>query len=125
MASVPVLPLANYSNGTRTAGPIDIADDVTHVDFNIQRCTTLTPTIWSLSTTTLEIIPEVSLDGGSTWIEAGRSSSAGGISFGKHGEEVAFAIGGGSLPAGVNRQYKATTIIAGGPLRSTATVEVT
>lgn len=123
VSSVQVLPLANYANGTRVLGPIDIADDVTSVDFSIQRCTTATPTIWPNSTTILEIIPEVSIDGGASWIEAGRSVSPGGISF-LRGVEVAFSASGGSLPAGTDRQYRVTTIITGGPLRSTATVEV-
>lgn len=125
MASVQILPLANYANGTRQSSAMDIADDVTHVDFSIQRCTTATPTIWPNASTTLEIIPEVSLDAGVTWLEAGRSASAGGISRGKQGEEIAFAIGGGGLPPGINRQYRVRTIIAGGPLRSAATAEVT
>lgn len=126
MASVQVLPLANYSNGTRNAGPIDIASDVTSIDFSVQRCTTATPTVWPNASTTLEIIPEVSLDGGSTWIEAGRSFSEGGISTFR-GVEVAFAKSGGYVPPQVGnttRQYRVTTIIAGGPLRTSATVEV-
>lgn len=125
MASVQVLPLANYANGTRVLGPIDIADDVTSVDFSIARCTTPTPTIWPNASTTLEVIPEVSVDGGVTWVEAGRFASAGGIAQGKGGVgEATVTIGGGSLPAGTNRQYRVTTIIGGGPLRSSATVEV-
>lgn len=123
MASVQVLPLANYSNGTRNFGPIAIDDAVTSIDFSIARCTTATPTIWPNVSTTLEIIPEVSLDGGSTWIECGRSLSTGGISTFK-GNEVTHTITGGSIPAGANRQYRLTTTIAGGPLRSSATVEV-
>jgi len=125
MASIQVLPLANYSNGVRVSSAIDIADDVTSVDFSIQRCTTATPTIWPNASTVLDILPEVSLDGGTTWIEAGRSTAPGGIITSvKAGGEVPFMIGGGSLPAGTNRKYRVTTTITGGPLRSTATVEV-
>jgi hypothetical protein len=127
MASVQVLPLNNYANGSRQLGPIDLASDVTSVLFNIQRCTTATPTIWPNVTTTLEIIPEVSLDGGSTWIEAGRTTNVGGIQLSKFGTELAFCLSGGGLPAevgGVTRQYRVQTTIAGGPLRTSATVEV-
>lgn len=126
MASVQVLPLNNYANGTRNLGPIDVASDVTTIDFSIQRCTTATPTIWPNITTTLEITPEVSLDGGVTWVEAGKSTSAGGIST-FHGAEVAFALSGGYIPpevGGVTRKYRVTTVIAGGPLRTSASVEV-
>jgi len=125
MASVQVLPLGNYANGTRTLGPLDVADDVTSVDISIARCTTATPTIWPNASTVLTITPEVSVDGGATWIEAGKSVSAGGIAIsGRTGQEVAVSRSGGSLPAGVNRKYRVTVVIAGGPLRSSATVEV-
>ena len=126
MASVQVLPLNNYANGTRELGPIDVASDVTSIDFSIQRCTTATPTVWPNVATTLEIIPQVSVDGGVTWNDAGRSTNVGGISLFR-GNEVAFSRSGGSIPpqvGGVTRQYKVTTIIAGGPLRTSATVEV-
>lgn len=127
MASVQVLPLNNYANGERVLGPIEVADDVTTIDFNIQRCTSATPTVWPNASTTLDIIPEVSTDGGNTWSEAGKSTNVGGIQQAKGGGELAFARSGGSLPPAVNgiaRQYKVTTIIAGGPLRTSATVEV-
>ena len=124
MASTRVLPLANYGNGSRTAGPIDIGDNVRSVDFSIQRCTSLDGSIWPNESTVLEVIPEVSLDGGGTWIEAGRFKSNGGIATGRSGQEVEFTQGGGSLPVGKNRQFRVTAIITGGPLRSTATVEV-
>lgn len=126
MASVPVLPLANYANGSRSMGPIDVADDVTSIDFSIARCTTATPTIWPLVTTTLEVTPEVSLDGGVSWIEAGKSTSPGGISTFR-GAEQPFSRGGGFIPPAINgitRQYRVSIVIAGGPLRSSATVEV-
>lgn len=126
MASVQVLPLNNYANGTRNLGPLDIASDVTVIDFNIQRCTTATPTIWPNASTTLVITPEVSLDGGATWIEAGKSTNVGGISLFR-GTEVAFARSGGFIPPevnGITRQYRVSTLIAGGPLRTSATVEV-
>lgn len=125
MSSVQVLPLANYANGVHgPLGPVDIADNVTSVDFSIQRCTTATPTIWPNASTTLDVLPEVSLDGGSTWIEAGRFTSAGGIVHDKTGGETQFTRGGGGLPAGTGRKYRVTATIAGGPLRSTATVEI-
>lgn len=126
MSSVSILPLANYANGTQVLGPIDVASDVTVIDFSIQRCTTPTPTIWPNASTTLVITPEVSLDGGVTWTEAGKSTNEGGISLFR-GNEVAFARSGGSIPpqvGGTARKYRVTTVIAGGPLRTSATVEV-
>lgn len=128
MASVQVLPLNNYANGVRQSGSIDVADDVTSILFTIQRCTTATPTIWPNVTTTLEILPELSLDGGSTWTEVGRTTNVGGIQLSKFGTELAFAASGGYLPPaenGITRQYRVRTTIAGGPLRTSATAEVT
>lgn len=127
MASIQVLPLGNY-NGTHVAGPVDIADDVTACDISIARCTTANPLIWPLLATGLAILPEVSVDGGVTWTESGAANSVGGISPGKFGiGEAPFTIAGGGLPAAVNgitRQYKCTTVITNGPLRSAVTIEV-
>lgn len=126
VSSVQVLPLGNY-NGTHVAGPVNVADNVTSVDISIARCTTSTPTIWPNASTVLDILPEVSVDAGVTWVESGRSISPGGISFGKGGVEAPFSISGGSLPPAVNgitRQYRCTFAITGGPLRSSVTVEV-
>lgn len=125
MSSVQVLPLANYPNGTHGPfGPIDLADDVTSSDFSIARCTTATPTIWPNVTTTIQVLPEVSIDGGVTWQGAGGFSSAGGIAFAHNGSEQPFAKGGGNLPIATGRKFRVTAIIAGGPLRSSATVEI-
>lgn len=127
MASIQVLPLGNYANGTRVMGPVDIADNVTSVLFSIACNTVANPTIWPLVTTVLDIKPEVSVDGGLTWIEAGRSVTPGGPHTTKSGGELQTVMSGGSLPApasGITRQYRVTTIISGGPLRASATVEV-
>lgn len=126
MASVAVLPLGNYNNGTRNFGPVDVPQGATSLDFSIQRCTTADNTIWPNATTTVEIIPEVSLDGEVTWIECGRFKSAGGIQVGKNGE-VPFAIGGGYIPpqvGAVTRRFRGTTIVTGGPIRTSMTLEV-
>lgn len=128
MASLPVLTLANYANGTRTSTPVEVAADVTSIDFNILCNSTLQPTIWPNVTTVLDIKPEVSTDGGLTWIEAGRSVTPGGPHTSKNGGELQSVQSGGSLPAQVGsvpRQYKVTTVITGGPLRSSASIEVT
>jgi hypothetical protein len=125
MSSVQVLPLGNYANGVHGPfGPIDIADDVISVDISIARCTTATPTIWPNASTIVDVLPEISVDGGTTWSEAGRATSNGGISFGKGGVEVANMLAGGSLPQTTARKYRVTVTISGGPLRSSASIEV-
>lgn len=127
MATVQVLPLANYANGTRNFGPVDIASNVTSIDFSIARCTTANPTTWPNVSTTVEIIPEISLDNEVTWIECGRFKSNGGISPAKGGGEAQFSIGGGYIPpqiGGITRRFRGTSIVAQGPCRTSMTVEV-
>lgn len=127
MASVQVLPLATYPSGPRSFGPIDIANDVTSIDFTIACRTTADPTIWPNITTVLTITPWVSVDGGLTWVEAGKSVTPGGIHIGKNGTELSSVASGGFIPPvvnGITRKFKLDLDIVGPPLRSSATVEV-
>ena len=127
MATVQVLPLSNYANGSRTSPSIEVASDVTSIDFNIRCCTAADPTIWPNESTVLTITPEVSTDDGATWVEAGASVTTGGTHVDKFGNELQSVQSGGSLPAQVGdtpRLYRVSTLITGGPLRSSATVEV-
>lgn len=127
MATVQVLPLGNYPNGTRELGPVDVASDVTSILFNILCNSSTQPTIWPNVTTVLTITPEVSTDGGVTWVEAGKSVTPGGPHTSKTGAELQSVLSGGSLPpqvGGTLRQYRVTIDITGGPLRPSASVEV-
>lgn len=127
MTTVTILPLADYALGLVMHGPVDVAADVTSVDFSIQCWTLATPLIWPLVTTVLTITPEVSTDGGLTWIEAGKSVTPGGPHLDKFGQPLSFVRSGGGLPApvnGVTRQYRVWTDITGGLLRSLVNLEV-
>jgi hypothetical protein len=128
MATVQVLPLNNYATGTHGPfGPVEVASDVTSILFNILCNSTAQPTIWPNVTTVLTTTPEVSTDAGVTWTEAGKSVTPGGPHTSKFGTELQSILSGGSLPAQVGntpRQYRVTLAITGGPLRSSATVEV-
>jgi hypothetical protein len=130
MSSIPVLPLGNYANGTSVLGGatgIQVASDVTSIDISLACCTSADPTIWPDINTVLTIKPEVSTDDGVTWVEAGASVTPGGIHQSKNGGELAFVRSGGSLPAQVGavaRRYRCTVTVAGGPCRTSATVEV-
>lgn len=133
-----VLPLFNYPTGTYHIGfgpgdpvsggggpPLVIPDGTKTCDIEVQRCTTLTPTIWPNAATTLETISYVSADGGVTWIQSAASKAGGGISFRKDGvTEVDFAPMGGPLPAGTNRLYRCKFIVENGPLRTSGNVIV-
>lgn len=127
MSSVPILSLANYPSGTYGPfGPVDIADDVTSVDFLIQCFTAATPDIWPDVATTLDFWPQVSVDGG-PFEDAGRSLMTGGPHAGKGGVgQISSIRCGGGLAAGINRRYQIKQLkIDNGPLRTSATVEVT
>lgn len=125
MASVEILPLANHPSGSWTSPAVDVDDAVTQIDFSIQSCTTATPLIWPSALTTLDVVPEVSFDGGNTWQEnAPTRGMSGGIHVFKE-HELAFLPCGGLLPAGTGRKYRVTRIITNGPLRSAVTLEVT
>lgn len=123
MASVGVLPLADYPAQTRNFGPVAIGDTVTSVDFSVARCTTATPTIWPSPSVTLTIALEISINNG-PFTSMGGFTAPGGIGLDKFGNEATVSRGGGGLPAGINRRIQGTIIIAGGTLRSSATVEV-
>lgn len=125
MASVEILPLGNYPSGSWTSPAVDVGDAVTRIDFSIQACTTATPAIWPNASTTLDVVPEVSFDGGATWQEnAPTRGMSGGIHVFK-GHELAFLPCGGSLAPGTGRKYRINTVIVNGPLRSAMTLEVT
>lgn len=125
MSSVNILPLADYPSGSWTSPAVDVDDAVTEIDFSIQACTTATPDIWPSVDTVLDVVPEVSLDGGQTWNESGSSRGmVGGIHVFK-GRELQFLPSGGPLPPGTARKYRVTTVITNGPLRSLANLEVT
>jgi hypothetical protein len=127
LSTIQVLPLANYANGSRTSSAIEVASDVTSIDFNILCNSSVNPTVWPNLSTVLAITPEVSVDGGVTWVEAGASNTPGGPHLTKTGGELLSVLSGGFIPLQVGntpRQYRVTTVITGGPLRSSATVEV-
>lgn len=119
-----VLPLANYPNGTRTVTARVIGDDATKLKLEIQRCTSAAPSIWPNASTQLQVDLEVSYDGGSTWLAAGGFGAAGGVHVSRGGTELPITFGRFGVPAGTNRQLRATVTISGGPLRSSATLEV-
>lgn len=124
MAKVRTLafPLANY-NGVRLIGARTIPDDTTVIRFELQRCTTIDPTIWPNASTEVEMGMEASFDDGGTWSPAGGFTAVGGIHILRSGAELATtSIDVGVLP-GIGRQLRATFTITGGPCRTSGTIE--
>ena len=124
MARQLVLPLQDYADGFYEFGPVNIGDEIVSILFEVSRCTSADPTIWPDVNTTLRFVPELSLDGGTTWSDAGEFRAVGGIANDRFGNELAVTVGGGLLLSGTNRRMRGTLEITGGPLRSTGTVIV-
>lgn len=119
--SVVLFPLANYATGSRNIER-NIPGQIESVTFSLLRCTTPDLTIWPNQTTTLEVILELSEDGGVTWNENGRFTAEGGIAPGRHGGEAATTSAAWQLPGPQTVRGRLTFIVAGGPLRSEGTL---
>ncbi len=117
----------NLATGTRTIGPVDIADGINTIEFRIARCTTATPTFWPNASTTLTLAIEVSYDGGASWnFESSVNGIHGGIEPGLHGvteraDDFLILTG---LPQTSGRKLRGQLQIANGPLVSQFTVNV-
>jgi len=121
------LPLANYPNGTRSTTWRSLTPDITRASVEVQRCTSADPTIWPNVTTSLDLTIDFSLDGGTTIaLSATSGHVVGGIQPGLHGTEADVTrITLIDIPAGANRAIRLTGTIAGGPLRTQGTIELT
>ena len=119
--------LANYPNGVRVFETPDVEPGATRWALFLDRCTTATPTIWPNVSTTLKIDAEMSTDGGVTWEYAsGSSPSPGGIQIGSDGvmvgENAVYEHSAYLRPA-PSRRLRISVVIAGGPLRTSGSVQ--
>ena len=108
----------NIQSGSRTFGPVTIADDVRGFQIELARSTTATPTIWPNQTTTVDLAVEISLDGGATWLAMGGFGGHGGIYVRRDLTEQTHTYYSTNFPAGAARQVRVHTVVAGGPLRT-------
>lgn len=118
------LPLANYPNGTRSTPWRPLTPDITRVSVEVQRCTSVDPTIWPNAATLLDLTIDLSMDGGATvFTSATSGQTPGGIVPGLHGAEADVTrITLVDIPAGANRAVRLTATISGGPLRTSGSV---
>jgi hypothetical protein len=112
-----VLPLNTYPTGERVVGPVNVPDNVSTVEFQIQRCTSADTSIWSDPGTVISLSWDVSLDGGQTWLNLGGFSANGGIASFK-GTELQYSTGSIQFPAGTGRKVRVTTSITGSPVKT-------
>lgn len=125
MARTTVLPLANYPAGTRVIGPVALGDALSRLRIEVQRCTSAAPTVWPSADARLATRWEISLDGGATWGDWIVTEDLGGISVSpKTGLEVPLLTIDGQMPAGTNRQLRATIDLSA-VIRTSAVVDVT
>lgn len=111
--TVRVLPVANYAGGTRSIGPISIANDVTRVGASILRCTSGDLTLWPLPTQSIALDFEASYDGGQTWEEWFNASDVGGLVVSRRtGVEIPAMEFEQSLRPGTNRRIRGTITLS-------------
>lgn len=113
-----VFPLADYPNGTQVTPALTIEDTATSTYFEIARCTSATPTIWSSNTMKISIIQELSFDGGNSWQLVAGFSAVGGIFVEKNGVESPLNAQITQLPPGVGRKIRAQITLENGPIRT-------
>lgn len=124
MSSVTVLPLAVYPANTYPIPESDLADDLTDVRAAFQRCTSVDPTVWPLSTTTISYDFKCSVNG-AAYQDLMSGSDHGGIATSpKTGIEAMWMDLGNTLPPGINRKIKGTVIFSAS-IKTMATVTVT
>jgi hypothetical protein len=118
-----VIPLEDYPTGTTQMTARNISDAANFLHFEFLRSTTATPTIWPNESTKLNFDMEGSFDG-VTWTPAGGFGASGGIHVSRDGSEAPITTVTVPLPAGTNRQLRATAVITAGPLRTSGTIEL-
>lgn len=125
MATTVVMPLADYPEQSRVLGPAVVPAGITQVMFSVQRNTPADATIWPSAAVTISLVVEVSYDNGGTWRPLMNFASSGGQVIDKD-TGLAAPISAGSCtltqPELSTRQVRGTLTIAGGTLRSSASV---
>jgi hypothetical protein len=120
-----VIPLANYPTGPLTTPAVSLPDDVSIINITLQRCTSLAPTVWPNSSTTLALSVEQSNNGGTTWVPVAGVMCGGGIRQSEDGGELSEQYIKTAVFPGVSRKFRATAVIGAGPLRTSLSVEAT
>lgn len=111
MSSVQVLPLATYPAGTYNLPATALADDVTKIGFQVQRCTTPAPTVWPNLADRISYVLELSYNGGSTWNNWFSGDDGGGITKNKLGVEIGWMdVGPADINPGTNRQLRGSVV---------------
>lgn len=120
------LPLGNYPNGARSTAWRAVPDTATFISVELARCTSADLTIWPSVSTMVDLMIELSMDGGaSVYLRATEGQIPGGIMPGKGGGEATRTrIALSPIPAGTNRMVRISASVSGGPIRTSGTVEI-
>lgn len=107
MATIQALVSSQHNAGTYNFGPVAIPDAIQFITLSVPRCTTGNSTVFSKTTTTLNALAEISLNGGASWTPLLGVSTVGGIRTNWRGTEntaltmrVNFPVGTGRLVRG-------------------------
>jgi hypothetical protein len=129
VATVNVLPLADYPVQSRNFGPVAISDNLTSVSFAIKRATVADPSVWNDPAVLLSIVVSCSVDGGpdlpmlTLWQCPGGPPMPGRPGSTEAAEVQATRIS-GLFPVGTNRTVSGSIVIEGGTLRSSMSIEI-
>lgn len=110
--------------GTQEFGPFVIQDATTEIVLRLARNTTLTPLLWPLAATLINLHLDVSVDGGVNYALACGFGSLGGLLVNRRGGEVTESVARCTFPSGIGRLGKAILTVENGPLVSLLTVEI-
>lgn len=124
MSVITVLPLASYIAGSYPVGPVAISDGLSSLTIAVQWQTTADLTVWPLLTDTITFDLQFSPDGGVTWRQWNNGSAGGGLHVNnKTGLQLPLLYIQGQLPAGSNRQMRATITLSA-TIKTAATITV-
>lgn len=124
MARTTVIPLQTYTAGTYEFGPVNVGNNLSRLTFEVQRCTSANPTVWPNTSDSIEMVVEISLDGGTSWSEFMRGTGYGGIDVHpKLGTESEWMIFSRAFPAGTNRRLRGRITLSAN-IRTSGVVDI-
>ena|SRR3990167_7604324 len=101
----------------------DVPDANDRITITLKRCTSATPSHWPNAITTLNLMIEVSFDGGATWQDFLGFGAEGGIFTKRDGTQAADSSATAVLPQGTGRKLRFRMDVANGPLVSQVDLE--
>jgi hypothetical protein len=117
----------SFPVGTTSVGPVNLNPNTVNLEIRLARYTTLTPQYWPSENVSIDLLIEISLDGGDTW-DGGAAGylTHGGLRYEKGGSDVELAenITRTTIQSGPQRRLRARAIVTGGVLDSRLIIDI-